>query len=171
MKTSQHPKDQFKEVGVDIGQGKYHEEMVYGLALMYTAIYNEIAAYLKEYNLTPDEMNVLMMVKHQGKEQGLSQVDMGRRLMVTAHNMTRLIQRLEKDAYFKRSSYQKDARVNLVKITTKGANLLDEIWPGYDQKVQELAGKLVQEDQKAIAGLIQKWLGQRKLANGGVYDK
>ena len=160
MKTAQIAKEHFKQIGVDVGQGKYHEEMVYGLALIYTVMYDEIAAYLKKYKLMPGEMNVLMLVKHQGKENGLSQVDMGRRLMVTAHNMTRLIQRLEKDGLIKRITYKKDGRVNLVTITLKGSKLLDEIWPGYDQMVKELAGKLSHEEQKDFTGLIHKWLNK-----------
>lgn len=162
MKTTQKPKDHFKQIGVDIGQGKYHEEMVYGLALMYTAIYEEISADLKKYDLTPGEMNVLMLVKHQGKDQGFSQTDIGRHLMVTAHNVTRLVQRLEKDGLLSRSTYQKDGRVNLVKITLKGSKLLDEIWPNYDQKVQEVANQLPQKDQADLARLIQKWLSNKR---------
>ena len=99
-----------------------------------------------------------MLVKHQGKENGLSQVDMGRRLMVTAHNMTRLIQRLEKDGLLKRVAYKKDGRVNLVTITIKGSKLLDEVWPGYDQMVQELAGRLSNSEQKDFSELIHRWL-------------
>ena len=57
---------------------------------------NVISTYLKNYDLTPTDMNVLMLVKHQGKDKGVSQVDLGQKLMVTAHNMTRAIQRLEK---------------------------------------------------------------------------
>ncbi|MBF0505114.1 MAG: MarR family transcriptional regulator [Candidatus Omnitrophica bacterium] len=151
--------EQFKQAGVDIGLGRCHEEMVYGLALMYTAIYDEIGAALKKYNLTPGELNVLMLIKHQGGSQGLSQVDLGQRLMVTAHNMTRLIQRLEKGSLVGRSIDKKDGRVNLVKITLKGSRLLDQIWPGYNQKLQSLAGRLSKEDQLSLAGLIQKWLG------------
>ena len=162
MKIRRDSKHQFSQAGIDIGQGKYHEEMVYGLALIYTAIYNEIDIYLKKYHLTPGEMNVLMLVKHQGKDQGLSQVGMGRRLMVTAHNMTRLIQRLEKHGLIKRTSDKGDGRVNLVQITAKGSALLDKAWPGYDKKVKEQAGKLSAEDQKNLAGLIQRWLEKRE---------
>ena len=158
MKTTKASKEYFKHIGVEVGQGRSHEEMVYGIALMYTAMYDEIALYLKKYKLMPGEMNVLMLVKHQGKEKGLSQVDMGRRLMVTAHNMTRLIQRLEKDGLLKRVAYKKDGRVNLVTITIKGSKLLDEVWPGYDQMVQELAGRLSNSEQKDFSELIHRWL-------------
>ena len=152
--------DPFKQIGVDINQGKYHEEMLYGLVLMYTAVYDEIAAFLKKYELLPGEMNVLMLIKHQGKEQGLSQVDIGRRLMVTAHNMTRLVQRLEKEGLIKRSSDQKDARINLVTVTIKASKLLDEIWPGYDEKMRQLAGRLAPKEQKAFSQMIQRWLNK-----------
>ena len=158
MKTAKRTQDQFNQVGVQTGVGKYHEEMVYGIALMYTSIYDQIAAYLKKYRLMPAEMNVLMLIKHQGKERGLSLVDMGRRLIITAHNMTRLVQRLEKDGLVKRSGHLKDGRVNLITITVKGSKLLDDIWPGYDRKVQELAGRLADHDQEIFAGLIQQWL-------------
>lgn len=160
MEIAKGTKEQFKQVGVEIGQGKYHEEMVYGLALMYTAVYNEIATYLKKYKLMPGELNVLMLIKHQDKGQGLSQVDMGRRLMVTAHNMTRLIQRLEKDGLVKRSGYLKDGRVNLITVTQMGSKLLDEIWPGYDQLVRGLSGRISDKDQKAFAQLIHRWLNK-----------
>ena len=125
---------------------------------MYTAIYKEISACLKAHDLTPDEMNVLMIVKHQGREQGLSQVDLGARLMVTAHNMTRLIQRIERRGLVSRSVDKKDARVNLVMITSRGSKLLDEIWPQYDQMIRQQAGKISREDQAALSGLMQKWL-------------
>lgn len=158
MKMHSDTQDRFKQAGVSIGQGKYHEEMVYGIGLVYISMINLIGAYLKDRDLTPTDMNVLMLVKHQGKDQGISQVDLGQKLMVTAHNMTRAIQRLEKRGLLKRVSYKKDARVNLVTITVKGSQLLDEVWPGYDKKLHDLANKVSVEEQKVLTGLLQKWL-------------
>ena len=154
-----------KEIGVEIGQGKYHEEMIYGVGLVYTSLYNQISAILKKYKLTPSEMNVLMLVKHQGQDQGISQVDLGQKLMVTAHNMTRAIQKLEKNRLLKRVSHKKDARVNLVTISPKGSRLLDQVWPEYNKKLQDLANKISVEEQKVLAGLLQKWLSNENRKN------
>ncbi len=156
--SSLDPKKPFKQAGVDIGKGKYHEEIVYGLALMYTVVYQEIGAYLKPHQLTTDDMNVLMLVKHQGQDKGLSQVDIGGRLMVTAHNITRQLQRLERSGFITRTGHQLDARVNMVKITAQGSDLLDSIWVGYDETVRGIASRLPYQEQMVLSGLLQKWL-------------
>ena len=162
MDPKEQSKTHFEQVGVDIGQGRYHEEMVYGISLVYTEMFNEITVYLKKLGLTPTQMNALMLIKHQGKEEGLSQVDIGRRMMASAHNITRLLQRFQKQGFVERVTHQKDGRVTMVKITPKGSLLLDEVWPGYDQKLKDIAGRIPVEDQKIFSGLIQKWLSSKK---------
>lgn len=162
MNIPQVTENQFKQIGVDIGLGKYYEELVYGVGLTYISMINVIGAYLKEHDLSPTDMNVLMLVKHQGKDQGISQVDLGKKLMVTAHNMTRAIQRLERQGLLKRVSYKKDGRVNLVTITVKGSRLLDEVWPGYNERLKGLANKVSVEEQKVLAGILQKWLSSER---------
>ena len=152
---------EYRKLGLEVGKGKYHEELVYGIGLVYISMINEIGAYLKNYDLTPTDMNILMLVKHQGVDQGISQIDLGIKLMVTAHNMTRAIQRLEKKGYLKRISYKKDARVKLVTIKIKGSELLDEIWAGYDKKLHELANKVSMEKQKVLASLLHEWLNNK----------
>jgi DNA-binding MarR family transcriptional regulator len=158
MDQKEQSQTHFQQVGVDIGQGRYHEEMVYGVALMYTEMFNEITIYLKKLGLNPTQMNALMLIKHQGKEEGLSQVDLGTRMMATAHNITRLLQKFQKDGLVERATYQKDGRVTIVRITPKGSLLLDEVWEGYDQKLKEIAARIPAEEQKVFSGLIQKWL-------------
>jgi MarR family transcriptional regulator, 2-MHQ and catechol-resistance regulon repressor len=147
-----------KKIIVETQPERCHEEMVYGIGLVYISMIKEIETYLKSYDLSPTDMNILMLVKHQAETQGISQVDLGQKLMVTAHNMTRAIQRLEKKKLLKRVSYTQDARVNLVTITAKGSQLLDEVWPGYDRNLHDLANNVSVEEQKIVAGLLQKWL-------------
>jgi DNA-binding MarR family transcriptional regulator len=161
MKTRQMANSPFKQIGIETGKGKYHEEIVYGIGLVYISMIHRISAYLKDYDLTPTDLNVLMLVKHQGKDHGISQVDLGQKLMVTAHNMTRAIQRLEKKGLLKRVSYKKDARVNLVSISPKGSKLLDDVWPEYNQMMRDFANALSVDEQKALAGLLQKWLNNK----------
>ncbi len=151
--------DYFKSFGVEIGQEKYHEEAVYGIALLYTALFNDISNLLAKHALTPAKMNVLMIVKHHGKNVGISQGDIGKKLMVTASNMTRLLEKLAREGLITRGSLDTDKRVKVIRITPKGSKVLDEAWPGYTARIKELAGKLVLKDQKEISSLIQRWLG------------
>jgi MarR family 2-MHQ and catechol resistance regulon transcriptional repressor len=149
--------DYFKAYGIEIGQGKYHEETIYGIVLVYTAIFNGITSYLDQYGLTPAKFNVLMIIKHQGQEKGISQIDIGNRLMVTASNMTRLLEKLGREGLIGRSSLIGDKRVKLIKITPKGSKLLDRAWPGYEDTIKKLAVHLSKEEQKLVARLTQKW--------------
>lgn len=154
--------DYFKPFGIDVGKGKYHEEAVYGIALVYTALFNEISNFLSTFNLTPAKMNVLMIIKHQGKQEGISQAEIGMRLMVSPSNMTRLLDKLIREGLVSRSALVTDRRVKLIRITTKGSALLDNVWPGYTQLIERLASLLKLDDQKSIALVLQRWLGLLK---------
>ena len=149
--------DYFKSYGIEIGLGKFHEETIYGTVLVYTAIFNEISDYLDQFGLTPAKFNVMMIIKHQGQEAGISQVDIGNRLMVTASNMTRLLEKLGREGLISRSALIGDKRVKVIKVTPKGSKLLDKAWPGYEETVKRLANHLSKEEQKIVAQLTQKW--------------
>ena len=144
--------------GVEDGQGKYYEEAIYSLALVYNIITNEMTAYLKDYQFTPGKFNILMIIKHQGREEGISQVEVSKRLIVTPSNMTKLIDKLEKDGLVTRSALEGDRRVNILRITSKGSRLLDSAWDGYNKKLKELVSGLELNKQKSLAALLQDWL-------------
>lgn len=146
-----------KSFGVNVGKGKYYEEIVYSTALIYNVLNSEISSYLKSFNLTPGKFNALMTVKHQGGEEGMSQVDVSKKLIVSASNMTKLFDKLEKEGLVTRTGLEGDKRVNMTKITAKGAKLLDEVWPGYLNIIKGLIAKLKVEDQKDLSVLLRKW--------------
>lgn len=146
--------------GVGVGNGKYHEEAIYGMVLLYGILYDRMSTYLDKYDLTPAKMNVLMIAKHQGKEKGLSQMDFGHRLMVTASNMTRVLDKLEKQGFIQRTNLVEDKRTKMVTITAKGSSLLDQVWPGYIKKLEELGSHMTKDEQKMMSELVQKWMNQ-----------
>ena len=59
--------DYFDSFCTETGKNKFYEEAIYGVALVYSALYNEISTHLDKYSLTPAKMNALMIIKHQGK--------------------------------------------------------------------------------------------------------
>lgn len=154
----------FKRFGIQAKGNNYQEAPVYGIACVYALMEKRISEYLRPYNLTVAKFNALMIVKHSGKDKGMSQVEIGRRLIVTASNMTRLLDNLEKDAYILRFSREGDRRVKLIKISEKGSALLDRAWPGYCEKISEIANVLNKEDRRYLTGIIGKWCD--RLAGG-----
>ncbi len=145
-------------LGVETGQGKYYEEAIYSLALIYNVITDEMTAYLSDYDLTPGKFNILLAVKQQGGKEGISQVDVSKRLIVTPSNMTKLIDKLEKDGLVTRSALEGDRRVNILKITPQGVKLLDSVWDGYNTRLQKLISSLAGNQQKILASLLVTWL-------------
>lgn len=142
--------------GIEIGKDKIQEGAIYGLASAYLLIERNISDYLRAFNLTPAKFNALMSLKHKGKSKGLSQIEIGRCLIVTASNMTRILDKLAKEGFIERTLREGDRRVNLIKITPKGSEVLDKAWPGYYSRIREMAN-LLGKDLKQAYDLLLKW--------------
>jgi DNA-binding MarR family transcriptional regulator len=147
--------EQFKKFGID--DGNIEEGAIYGIASVFSLIEKEIETCLKPFNLNPTSFNALMIIKHQGKDQGISQIEIGKRLIVTASNMTKLLDKLNKEGFVQRFAQEGDRRVNLIKITQKGSDLLDQAWPGYKAKVQEITSLVDQEELEQSTNILAKW--------------
>jgi DNA-binding MarR family transcriptional regulator len=145
--------------GVYKGEGRYHEEIVYSLALLYNVISTDITNYLKKYGLSIGKMNILIAIKHHGGNEGIRQVEVSQHLIVTPSNMTKMIDKLESGGLVARSALEGDRRVNIVKITKKGASLLDSVWEGYNDVLKQAIIGLNKDKQKQLASLLTEWFG------------
>jgi DNA-binding MarR family transcriptional regulator len=128
----------FDELGLTKDEDRLNEELAYNIAHAYSMIDSYFNKVLGGYGLSPAKYNILMVVKHIGKEKGLSQQDISKRLFVTTSNMTRMVDKLEKSGYVERISLEGDRRVNLIRITKNGSKLLDSVWPYYKGKINGL---------------------------------
>ena len=169
----------FREIGVREGKGRINEEVVYNIARAYTFIENYATQFLATYNLSSAKFNIMLVVKHSGKEKGIAQNAISKLLLVTTSNMTRMIDKLEQDGYVERVNQAGDRRVNLIKITKKGSDLLDAIWPHYKEKIDKLVGSSLSSSEKTqmnrllekIKGIITTGSGDINMANGLRYEK
>lgn len=154
-----------RQFGVDIYKNSLLEGSIYGVARTFTLVEKVISDNLRPYNLTPAKFNAMMVIKHKGRNKGISQIEIGRYLVVTASNMTRLIDKLEKEGFIERLNLKGDRRVNLVKISKKGSDLLDQLWPGYYKKIQELAKLLNHDELSQLTHVLEKWCGKISKSN------
>lgn len=128
----------FAQLGVRDGKGRIKEEVLYNLAACYVLVERKISHFLAPYDLSPVKMNALLMIKHVGKKEGLPQVEIGKRMIVSAGNITRLIDRLENEKLVEHFSKPGDRRVKLIRITKKASDLLDKVWPIYKAEVEKI---------------------------------
>ncbi len=137
-----------KELCVCESKDRVNEEIVYTIALAYAFLERVISRFLSKYKLTAAKFNILLMVKHKGKDEGIPQNEISKLLLVTTSNITRMVDKLEMDEYVLRISKKGDRRVNLIKITPKGSDLLDEIWPAYKSIIDKLVDSHFSESEK-----------------------
>jgi DNA-binding MarR family transcriptional regulator len=155
----------FSELGVRDGSDRRNEEFLYNLAACYAAAERRIAAVLSKYGLSPVQMNALLMICHANAGKGLSQNELSRRLIVSAGNVTRLVDRLERDGYVARSADAEDRRVKCARITGKGRRAIETAWPAYKNEVERLVRLLPDAKVREATQTMDAW--RRKISNGG----
>lgn len=150
--------EDFRQFGIVIPKKNIGEAALYGTACIYILMEKILVDFLRPFRISTAKFNALLIIKHIGGSEGLSQRQIGKRLIVTASNMTRLLDRLEKDGYIERLGQKDDRRINRVRITRKGTDLLDTVWPGYYETVQRITGLLNKEELSQITHVVEKWI-------------
>ena len=128
----------FEEMGFNPEQINKNEEFVYNIARTYLLLTKEFSDFYKKFRFTPAKFNALVLIEHLGKEEGVSQIEISKKLIVSGANITGLIDRLEKDKLVVRVSDVKDRRLKRIKITKESKKLIEKIWPLHIEKTNSL---------------------------------
>lgn len=92
---------------------------------------------------------------------GLRQYEIGERVLLNKHNLSRLIDRLEREKLVMRQACNEDGRGNVIKITKKGLRLKEDMWEIYAQAIQEMIGdNLSTEQTRSLADILKTLLNK-----------
>lgn len=133
-------------------------KLVYSVGLLWGKINSTLDEVLSEFNLNVSKFNILMIIKHVGGYDGIQQNEISKRLLVTASNITKLLDKLEKEGLITRNSKKDDKRVKLIRITDFASRLLDEAWIKYSEKIEFLTSNFNEEDAIKQKEKIVEWL-------------
>lgn len=127
------------------------------LNIYYTAVVMKKKALdaLSPFGVTDVQLNLLMMLRHQGGTEGLSQARLSELMVVGRANVTGLVDRLERDGLICRTE-TRDRRYNIIQLTDKGNRLLDKIEPRYAKEVHNLMGSFKKQELKNMIDLLEK---------------
>ena len=100
--------------------------------------------------------DVLLELKRAG-EPGLRPFEMEEKLLLAQHNVSRLLDRLERNSLIARRPADEDGRGQRIAITDTGLGLLDAMWPDYRAAIQRHVGDKLQDDYEA--GVLYQLLG------------
>ena len=151
----------FQEMGFQTRSGRLPEAVLYSVARTASLVVRELSQVYQRFGLTAASFNLLMLLKHGADPEAMTQQAIGKRLVVSASDMTGLIDRLEKKGFVQRLP-GKDRRSKLLRISPKGAKLLDEVWPHHVEAVERLVGPV----GKREAGQLVACLAQLRTSVG-----
>lgn len=148
----------FSKYGIDPAKDRKYENVIYVLALVYEEYMALVSKHLARYKLSPTKFNLLMIVEYQGGKDGISQVAIGERLIVSAGNITGLVERLVRDGLLTREQNPNNRRENIIRTTPKAVELIEEVWPGYDDLVRKLTDIVPAKEQAHLGKVFERWL-------------
>ena len=115
----------------------------------------DVESSLKARDLPPLDWYDLLLELHRAGDSGLRQYEIGEKVLLNKHNLSRLIDRLEKKQLVGRFACAEDGRGNQIRITAAGKRLLQSMWPSYGQAIQSRLGdKLSSGDIKTMARVL-----------------
>lgn len=133
-------------------------KLIHSIGLLWGEINAQLDAVLSPKGLNISKFNILMIIKHIGGFDGIQQNEISKRLLVTASNITKLLDKLEKDGLITRNSKKDDRRVKLIRITDHGSKVLDKIWPLYIKSAKKLMDKIAPPDADYVEKVLVNWL-------------
>ena len=95
---------------------------------------------LKNSKLPSLDWYDVLLELNRKKETGLRQYEIGEKVLLSKFNLSRLIDRLEKNQLVVRQPCDDDGRGNQIKITAEGVKVLKDMWPTYSQSIVENFG-------------------------------
>lgn len=135
----------------------YNDDLNFVLIEKLNAVYDKVKKIksnsLKESKLTIPQITVLEVVKRKG---AIPLKVIGEELKVTGANITCIVDNLEKEKLIKRSSSKKDRRVILAELTEEGEKRVNQIFPNFNKKMDDVFGKLDSSEKHHLLNLLIK---------------
>lgn len=132
-------------------------KLIYTIGFLWNDINDKIDKTLKPYDLNSAKFNILMIIKHVGKDEGVQQNFISDKLLVTPSNITKMLDKLEADELITRNDKKNDRRVKIIKITKKGIELLDKVWVEYKETINKLSPKISEKAKENLLSSLIEW--------------
>jgi DNA-binding MarR family transcriptional regulator len=115
-------------------------------------------ALMSEHGLARSSWDVLASLRRAGPPYQLSPTELYRGLMRTSGAITNRLHRLELAGLIERTPDPGDGRGRLVRLTTKGRDLVDEIAPKHMENERRLLESLTEEDRESLQAILRQLL-------------
>lgn len=117
-----------------------------------------IEADLKRAGLPPLAWYDVLLELTRAEDGALRPLQLQERLLLAQHNVSRLVDRLEKDGLVRREPFAEDGRGQLVSVTAAGRQLARRMWQVYREAIERHVGSKLGDDASAndLAALLDR---------------
>lgn len=129
------------------------QELVVGLLRTADLVRRAVDRVLAPYDITPQQYNVLRILRGAG-EAGLPTLEIGGRMLEQAPGITRLLDRLEAKGMVRRERCPQDRRQVLCWLTPPGLSMVEQLDEPIDTADREAVAMLCTEDQEQLLNLL-----------------
>lgn len=145
------------ELGLRNNFTHLEHEAILGLYYTGSLVRKRATEFFEPHGLTDVQFNVLMLLRYQsGDAEGLNQMELARMMLVNRANVTAIVDRMEKAGLVQRRPVPGDRRMNLVRMTRKGRDILARVEGGYIAEVRRVMGALSKAEQQTLCGLLAR---------------
>ena len=131
------------------------QEAVLGILRTADVVRRFLARVLEPYDVTPQQYNVLRILRGAGDE-GLPTLTIGERMLEDSPGVTRLIDRLVAKGLVSRARSREDRRQVLCRIAPPGLDLLAQIDGLVDASDDDALGMLTPGEQKELIRMLDR---------------
>lgn len=143
-----------EELGLRDPFSDFRHEAV--LSVVRTAnLFSTIAAQLfRRFDLTEAQFNVLFALRFSGD--GITQAELGKRLVVTRASITSVLDKLEDKGLVRREKVPENRRIYHILLTPEGTALVEGVEPEYRSEVHRILGDLGDEDCRMLINTLER---------------
>ncbi len=124
-----------------------------GLVWAYQAFSQYSNQHVKSLGLTPPQFDIIATL---GNTEGMSFKELGEKTLITKGALTGIVDRMEQKGWVQRIISLEDRRSTLARLTPKGEELFEEVFPAHLGYLADAFGKLPARDRKELVKLLDK---------------
>lgn len=127
------------------------------LVIAWDSLHSDFAKLFRAHGLTPTVFNA-MRILIQGPKEGMRIGQVGAGLIQSVPDITRLLDRMERDGFVVRSRDLEDRRAVTVRLTAEGRRKCEGLYPAVTKMHKDQLAHMSDRDLNVMARLLEKAL-------------
>jgi DNA-binding MarR family transcriptional regulator len=108
------------------------------------------------YDITPEQFGVLARLREQ---EGVNQSQLGEKMLKDRHNLTRILNLLEKRGCIERRQDSADKRIYRLFLTESGKDLQEKLTPIVTGHLDQILDRVTTDDRKNMRRILEQIVG------------